>query len=342
MKLKYLLGISAIAFAGCALTSCDDDDTYDFVGNPNNLVYVNIAHDYPASMPKNSFGYTLYSTPVGTLLISSPSGMEYTVKSTKTAPQDLKVNLSIDPTMSVEGYNSFPEGHGLQIALEEQFVTIPKGSNISNSVAITIDDTNANWDLFTDGVYLLPIKITSVEGATASQEVPAAYVGVEVVKKSGMIDPDASTYSAKGTKIEDRSAWTATYSVPATGAGGDCTKNLFDGRTNTSAYRVNNHADKVNEEIITTIDLGKVYNISAVQFCYQGYYWYIKSGKIETSTDGVKFTDQGTISSFGMYQTTPCFNFFAPFAVRYVRLTSLSYHGGTGEGQYLSEFYAYE
>ena len=342
MKLKYILGLSAIAIAGCVLTSCNDDDNYDFVGNPNNLVYVNIAREYPASMPKNTFAYTIYSTPIGSIIASVPTDMTYTVKSTKNAPADIKVNLAVDPTMAVEGYKSFPEGHGLVVTLEESFVTIPKGTNTSNAIAVNIDDTNANWELFSEGTYLLPIRIASVEGAIGSQEVPAAYVGIDVVTKPGMLDPDASLYSAKGTQITDKSGWTATYSVTATGVSGDCTRNLFDGRTNNYAYLVFNHQDSYNEEVVTTIDLGKVYNLSAVQFCYYGWYYYIKQGKIETSTDGTNFIDQGTISDIPQWSTTPCFNFFAPFAVRYVRLTGISYHGGTGEGQVLAEFNAFE
>lgn len=55
MKTKYLLGICALAIGSVAMTSCGDDDTYDVVGNPDTLVYVNIAGDFPRECPRTHF-----------------------------------------------------------------------------------------------------------------------------------------------------------------------------------------------------------------------------------------------------------------------------------------------
>lgn len=341
MKTKYLLGICALAIGSFAMTSCSDDDKYDVVGNPNNLVYVNIAGDFPEGMPKNSFSYVIFHTPVGSIVKSEPGEIEIDVMCTKNAPTDMQVTLEVDPTMSVPGYATLPADAGITVTLESNTLTIPAGTNRSNGkVKATVNAANANWASLTEKAYLIPIKISSATGGVASQSmVGAAYVGVLTEVKTGMINPDAT--NVEGTQVTDKTGWTATYSVPATGEEGDCTTNLFDGNTRTRAYSIRNHADGVNEEIITTINLGKKYTFSSIQFNYYGGYWGIKDGTIETSENGSDWITQGTCT-WSRNPQSAVFTFWAPFQMQYIRLTSHSFHGGTGEGQYLAEFWGYE
>lgn len=340
MKLKYFLGVFAFALGATMLTSCDDDE-YDVVGNPDNLVYVNIAHDYPANMPKNTYAYTLYQTPVGPIVASEPGNIELYVYDTKKAGKDITATLELAPDVEVPGCAKFPENSGIVVTLSENTVTIPAGSNRSNSVMVNVDVTNANWELFTESAYVLPIKvIASSDGGKVSQDMNMAYIGVNVDKKDGMLNPDAN--SPVGTKITDTEGWTVSYSVPATGRGGECdTDVLFDDNQWSYAFFVANHADKVNEEVIVTVDMGKEHNINSCLFRYY-YNWYtIKDGTIYTSLDGVEYTEQGTLN-FSSNGINRYFVFWAPMKTRYIRLVSHSFYGGTGEGTAFSDFIAYE
>ncbi|WP_289755297.1 BT_3987 domain-containing protein [Muribaculum intestinale] len=340
MKTKYLLGICALAIGSVAMTSCGDDDTYDVVGNPDTLVYVNIAGDFPEGMPKNSFTYVLYHTPIGPVVMEEPGDIEIDVMCTKNAPSDMQVTLEVAPDMSVPGYATIPADAGITVTLASNSLTIPAGKNRSDDkIAVTVNTANADWSKLTEKAYLLPIRISSASGATPSRSVGCAYIGVLTDVKAGMVNESAT--QATGTQITDKTDWTASYYVPATGAGADCTDKLFDGNNNNYAYFVPNHADATNEEVITTFDLGKVYTLSSVQINYFGNYYAIKDGTIETSVDGEEWTVQGT-RTWSRLSRNCAFAFWAPFQMRYVRLTSHSFYGGTGEGQAMAEFWAYE
>ncbi len=340
MKLKYILGLSAMALACGALTSCDDDN-YDVVGNPNNLVYINIAHETPANLPKNTYNFDLAQTPAGPILVSEPGDVELYVQSTKNAPNDITVKLEVAPEIEVEGYEKFPENSGVVVTLPENTVTIAKGTNRSNSIVASVDFSNADWSKFDGKVYVLPIRISSVSnGGVASVEKNLAYVGVNVEHFDGMLNPKAT--SPVGTAITDYSGWTGSYSVPATNKGGTINMSrLTDNNRNTYPILVFNHADKVNEEVIIDIDMASEKTITGFMFRYYGIYYTIKDGTVYTSTDGVDYTEQGTLSwednGYERY-----FMFWEPTKTRYIRLVAHSFYGGTGEGQVVSDMIVYE
>lgn len=339
MKLKYLSAIG-VFLLGAAMTSCDDDN-YDVTGNPNNLVYVNIAHDYPANMPKNTFGFNVLHTPAGPMVTTTPGDILIDVACTKNAPTDINVNLAVDPTLQVAGYKTLPENSGVVVTLDEDFVTIPQGTTHSNTVAAHVDITNADWSLFENGVYLLPIKIESTNSGVPSSEIYCAYVGFNVESTEYMVNP-YSNYAVDGTMI-DPSAFSGTWSAPAIGRGGNLNANAWDDNNWSYVYFVSNHADKVNEETVLNIDMGAPYKVKGLKLQYY-YYWYtIKDAKLETSMDGVEYTDQGTIDySNDDNNFTRYVSFWSPVEYRYIRITTHSYYGGTGEGTAFADYIAYE
>ena len=346
MKLKYYAGLCMLALMGVALTSCDDV-TYDVVGNPDNLVYVNIAQDFPEGMPKNSYCYGLYQTPVGAILNTEPAEVLLYAQCTKIAPQDIEVTFKIDPTAKVEGYDPFPEdgrlevgfpdASGIGVALKEATVIIPKGSTQSNKIVANVNTANANWSAFTGTNYVLPIVISKVNGAIASDVMCQAYVGVQVDHKDGMINPEAT--SVPGTQISDFTGMTATYSAPAHDIMDRDISNVFT--SGSYVFYVRNHADKVNEEVIVNIDLGKTRKLSGLRMNYFGWYYSVKDCNILTSIDGVDFTDQGTIN-WSNFSRNRNIAFWAAYDMRYIRITTHSYYGGTGEGTALQSINLYE
>lgn len=321
----------------CAMTSCSDD-TYDVYGNPDNIVYLNIAHDYPANMPKNTFAYTVYRTPVGPFVVEEPGDINVDVMCTKNAPADIKVKLSIDPAMAVEGYAALPANSGLQIALDDEYVIIPKGSTRSNTAHVSINIDNVDWSLFTQDEYLLPIKVESVEGAVPSTELYCAYVGFNLDTKDGMINPNATSVS--GSKI-NASGFSGTWSAPDIGKTGTLGSSAFDDNRNSYPILVWNHADKVHEKVVMDIDMGAPYNVKGFKLQYYFSYYTIMDAEVETSLDGENYTNQGKVewsdNSYIRYIA-----FWAPMSYRYVRITTHSFHDGTGEGTVFSDYVAYE
>lgn len=339
MKKKHIYSFIALSAFMCAFTSCNDDDvTYDVVGNPDNFIYLKIDELAPNRVPQNTYAYSIWQTPIGPLVNSAPSDIQVYVRATKPSNKDITVNLALEPETTVEGFATFPANSGLGLALSNNTVTIPAGSTRSNSVSVNVNTAGANWAAFTQEAYILPIKVVSASEGVVSEQYNTAYIAVEVDVKEGMLN--TTTSSLSGTSI-NKSGFTATYSVPATGAGGDCTSRLFDNNNNNYCYVIYNHADKVQEEVITTIDLGQVYSVKGVNYRYYGNYYSISKGKIETSTDGSTWVDQGTMD-FPSNSNSRNFVFWAPFEFRYIRLTSNSFYGGTGEGQVLAEFTAYQ
>lgn len=337
MNIKYLSAIGALLLGACAMTSCSDD-TYDVYGNPNNIVYMNIAHDYPANMPKNTFAYTVYRTPAGPFVVSEPGDINIDVMCTKNAPSDIKVKLSIDPTTTVPGYAALPANSGLQIALDDEYVTIPKGATRSNAAHVSINIDNVDWSLFTQNEYLLPIKVEAVEGAIPSTEISCAYVGFNLDTKDGMVNP-ASTY-VSGTKI-NASGFSGTWAAPDINRSGNLGSGAFDDNTNSYAFFMANHADKCHEKIVLNIDMGAPYTVTGFKLQYY-YYWYtVIDAEVETSMDGVTYTNQGSIT-YNNDDYVRYIAFWAPLEYRYIRITTHSYYDGTGEGTAFSDYVAYQ
>lgn len=346
MKLKYYAGLCMLALMGGALTSCDDE-TYDVVGNPDNLVYVNIAQDFPEGMPKNTYCYGLYQTPVGAILNTEPAQVLLYAQCTKTAPQDIEVTFKVDPTAKVEGYDPFPEdgrievgfpdASGIGVSLKEATVVIPKGETRSNTIVANVNTDNANWSAFNGSNYVLPIVISKVNGAVASDVMCQAYVGVQVDHKDGMVNPEAT--SVPGTQISDFDGMTATYSAPALDIMDRAIPNVFT--SNSYVFYVRNHADKVNEEVTVNIDLGKTRKISGLCMNYFGWYYGVRDCQILTSVDGVDFTDQGSIS-WSSFSRNRNIAFWAAYDMRYIRITTHSFYDGTGEGTALQSINLFE
>lgn len=328
-----------MAFGAIAMTSCSDDE-YDVTGNPANLVYVNIANDYPAEMPKNTFAYTVYHTPVGPIVATTPENMVVTVMSTKNAPEDITVTLAVEPDLSVPGYAVLPENSGIKVSLAANTLTIPKGKNHSDGgVEVLVDYTNANWSVLTEKAYLVPVRITEATGAQASQEIGCAYVGVLTDVKDGMVNPAGGR--PDGQMVEDMSGWSGTWSAPGAGRGGALNGKAFDNDQWSYAFFCANHADKVNEEVILDFDLGKKYTSTGIMLRYYFIYYTVKDAQLETSLDGVDYTVQGNLewSDNGVERY---FKFWAPMEFRYIRVTTHSFYGGTGEGTAFSDLIVYE
>lgn len=338
MKLKhYLLASLAIAGALC-MSSCNDDDTYDVVGNPNNIVYMKLTQD------ANTFNYNLLHTPIGPKMTSAPDSIEVYVSCTKKSDKDIKVTFELDPTIVGEDAEALTPGmNGLSISMPNPTVTIPAGANTSTKTLVVVDYENADLAAFADGKYVLPIKVASATDAVPSEDLTLSlgYINLNVATTTQMVNPDSD--GQVGERITDYAKWTGTWEAPNAGVS---TTSLNMSKCNSNSqwnycFFRSNHADKCNEEVILNFDFGEVITVRGFLFRYY-YAWYtVKDLKLETSVDGVNYTDQGT-RTWDANTIERYMNLWAPMEVRYVRATTHSFYGGTGEGTAFSNFNAYK
>lgn len=339
-----------MALVAIATTSCSSDEVYDVYGNPNNLVYLNVKQQSPANMPANTFGYTVYHTPVGPILASQPGDINISVKSTKNAQADIVVNLELKPDMVVDGYDMLPADAGVVVSLPEEPLVIPAGKTVSNTVKVNVDLTNADLSKLVKPFYLLPIKVASASsnsgqalGVTTQNELNAFYVGITTDVKTGMVNTVSN--STVGTPLSDYSGMTIVYyqtEIDWSSPSLDLSK-LTDGNTYTYHYAISESNNSKYEEVIYKFDLGREIDLQCVQLIYYWSTYNIKDATVYTSLDGQNFTDQGTKDS-NDGSTTWNLSFYKPIKTRYlhVKTHSASLTGNWNNNQILTEVKFFE
>lgn len=168
---KYLLSAALLCGSMLGFQSCDDE-SYDVVGNPNNLVYFN---QRGTDGQANFYSFTADWTSVGA--VGDLVTLKVPVKTTRPADASMLVSAGVDNGL-VETYN---QEHGTAYAalsdntveFIKQSVTVPAGAMISaDSIEFTIPAEN--YIPLTERLYLLPVTIASVSG----NGVPSTQAGV--------------------------------------------------------------------------------------------------------------------------------------------------------------------
>lgn len=157
---KYILGL--LALLGLLGTQSCENESYDIVGNPNNLVYF-----VPSTSitPQNFFSFEVAWTSVGA--IGQDVIVKLPVKSTRRAEGVMKVHAEIDNSLvnlynSTHGasYNAFPDD---AYNMVKSIVTIENDQNMSeDSIEVTVP--LENFTSLDKREYLLPIRLTDVDG----------------------------------------------------------------------------------------------------------------------------------------------------------------------------------
>lgn len=300
------------------LTSCSDDEKYDIVGNPNNLVYFK-------ANAENTFKGTVIHTPVGDF---GDIAAKFPVRILRPANRDTRVTAIIDNTM-VAAYNQandtnyepMPES---AIDASQLSATILTGNTVAqDSIEVAIrPDALAS---LTAPAYLLPVRIAQVDGdGTASEERGFGYVIVETESKLIKTITDAS--EMPGTLIEAGADWTAEYSSgTAINAGELFDKDLANGpqlRTDADGGRTTT----------VVVDMQQQQQVKGMRLArYWMSYWggwyieeyYFSAVQIEISTDGQKWTEVGTAREADMPQADGYQHiaFYGAVPARYLRLT---------------------
>lgn len=335
MNIKHKLMIAGLSIlSAMPFASCSNEDTYDVVGNPDNLVYF-------ASGKVSR--YDVVHTPIGDF---STVAFKQSLKILRPTSMTTKVNVVADSSL-VSTYNSH---HGTAyLGLDPEYiqwikanVTFDKGDYESkDSIALALKAEALPH--LTGSTYLLPIRISSVDGnGTPSQERGIAYIIIDVSTK--MFKDISSKDDVAGTLITEYNNWTVKYN---TGTQSDAVQ-LFDGDlTNGTPLRTDG-ADGTSTTLL--VDMGKTIPVSGFRFAryYKSWYggwwyeqYYFSSIKIELSTDGTAWTEAGTITTQEMPQSDgyQYASFYGGVQARYLRL---SFDSGSSTVSSLAELGIYQ
>lgn len=222
------------------------------------------------------------------------------VRSTKAAPQDVKVTIDSDESL-VAAYN---EANGTDyelltgIDIQDLNITLKKGEYVSADTLRISHDLHE--DLMEKGTktYILPITITDFTGSLTKSEKATFYLFYNVTEVVGRVVKDYV-----GTEV-DRSGWTVTHN------GDDITRTA----TSSSGYRTIPTGDAI------IVDMGAMYDLKSfgVEFDWSISY-AAKSVSLYYSEDGENYTEAGEYFN-EFTQLNLIVEFFDVVHCRYVKI----------------------
>lgn len=309
VNLKYI-ALSFIAVAAFSLQSCSSDESYDVVGNPNNLFYIKASSS--TSSP-NTLSYQVVHTPVGDFGAFSA---QYPVLCTKPSSGNATVKAEIDNSL-IDAYNTkygtsykqFPAGI---LDISKMSVTMLKDS-CKGKDSITVSVSKDNLAKLTESSYIAPIRITSVEGAKGlGSKDGIAYL--IVTTQTRLLKNNVGSADMQGTLLTDYSGWTGTSDTGDANSFGEMFSNSdwsgwsFSNKTNTFVL------DMQKEQNLTGFRMMAIYASWNELFGYVG---------VAISNDGITFSDCGTIQKSEManekgYQYV---SFYGAMKCRYLKLS---------------------
>ena len=198
--------------------SCDDE-SYDVVGNPDNLIFV-----------KTNYSFDVSRSPMGG--VESVKGDEVLVQIPvyATRPVDSEVTVSADFDASlVEKYNATNSVE--YTAIDESLITWTRKTvkfaqgSYSASDVIEFSVSKENCAKLLEGSYVIPIRLTDSSSATISLNNRYSYT----VINCDYIYIDSEATEMVGTVLTDKSYW----EISSDDASADLS-NCIDGENSTS------------------------------------------------------------------------------------------------------------
>lgn len=288
-------------------TSCNDDETYDFPGDPMNRVY----------MKSITSDFTFIHTPI---LSASSLDLKLPVYVTGSHSGVIKATVSFDSSL-VDAYNlsngtdyeALPDN---ALIIENATVSVPAGEyHSSDSVHITVNE-DVLPQLRNESGYLIPLKVKNAEGnnVAVSTNMNCAYIPVSVNIKSGMINEDASSSDIQGALVEDRTGWSASLEESEGVTVSGDVQNLFDDDIS-SEWKLTSE-----QSFHVVFDLQKSYNVTAITALYSYYGWwnycsFSGDSKLEYSQDGIIWEELGNVPAY----VEESIILYAPVTMRYIR-----------------------
>lgn len=326
---KYFLGLLTVAGL-FSFQSCDDE-SYDVVGNPDNLIY------FPSKGQLDNVSaavetFTVVSTPVGYFgdEIYAKFGVSATRPMDGTATVTATIDNSLVETFNTENGTEYKTTSAA--VLQKASVSVGSGAYISSdSIEVVIPEDKYSG-LSEKGTYLIPVRLESTTRGKVTVTKNLAYVVVNLEEK--LIKEDAGSGDITGTKVSDRSVWTATTTDASVDE--NSIARIFDGNTGSGASFSNE------ENPIFTLDMHATNKVTALYFknsssSWGSYYNFSRIG-VELSTDGNNWTDAGTAAPVVENNTDQYIILYGAVPARYVRLSLQWSNGGGSWGYYYRTF----
>jgi len=303
MKIYYLL---ASLFLTMVFTSCSDDD--------KQAVY------FPEGLKPIGGVFSITDDAHEVKFVVSLAGADY-ITANKIADNNITISLEVDMSL-VDKYNDecgtsytpMPEG---SYAVPPSAV-IEKGRGTTDSIAVSIMAKD-KFDSFVP--YMLPVRISGIDGADAYKYQQVIYIAV-----SGVAD-------AENIPIYDRTNWSIidlSTEEPAEGGGNGLAQCVLDDKPGTYWHSKWAGGEPEPPHYIT-IDMGEavvLHGISLMNRYFEGDWaenghGQPKTIKVSISMDGETWTDNGSFSNLPIGEGQPFRKFFFNLynEARYMKIT---------------------
>lgn len=297
----------SLLLAASLLTSCSDDEKYDVVGNPNNLLYFSMAD---VSAPRT---FSIAKTPIGNF-----GGFEtqYPVFCTRNMAKETTVKAAVDNAL-VEAYN---EEHATEYAaIPDGVVDLTQAVAHFHAGAVAAYDSlrivvpDANLGALTEDAYLIPVRLDAVTGdGKGSEERGVLYLVLTLTEQ--LVNERAQVSDLRGTMISTdvMTTWTEASGLQLSRLGDD-------NRATTWARGTR------------TIDMLQTYKVSGLKLLTRYENGTFSQGvTLEISTDGSDWQEIGTLTT--MPRDDDDYQYFILYGgvpARYLRIT----YGATTLGE---------
>ena len=318
-NIKYIaLGIIA---AVLSFQACSDDEHYDVVGNPNNLVYFKSMGDATATC-------TVTHTPVGEF---GEVNAKFSVAIQRAASRDTKVTAVVDNslintynTQHNTEYKAVPDG---VVDAQKLSVTIAKDT-VGSKEQIEVSIPSTAFAQLTEQAYLLPVRLSSVEGdGTASGQRGTAYVIINTQTK--LIHTGVAADDMPGTLMSDYSGVTASYTAGGTV---DNIAQLFDGNLENGVF------DLGTEQKVIGLRMARYYKSYYGGWWYDGYYF--SHLDMQYSADGSTWNDMGSVDEADMVKSGG-YQYLALYGAVPMRYLKIQFKSGSSSVSSLAELGIY-
>lgn len=314
---KYLLSISLLIISMISFQSCDEE-SYDVVGNPDNLIFV-----------KTNYSFDISRSPMGG--VESVEGDEICVKipvfATRPVETEVSVTADFDASL-VEKYNTansveYNAIDGSLINWSKKTVTFLPGSYVAaDSIEFSIPKENCVNLL--DETYVIPIRLTDSSDCTLSLNNRYSYTVVNC--KFVYLDSDAT--EMVGTELTDKSSW----SISSDDSSADVSK-CIDGENSTFA--------SFSVAPTITIDLSTVKNVRSASVYTTGDFWGTLSNlSWSVSSDGEDWTNLCELSYPSTIDNAYSMVLLSAVEARYLRF-NVEWSYGSWYGRDLGEINVY-
>ena len=323
--LAGLLCLGNLLFTGCE----DMEYAKTINGTSSTRVFINTGKGYGLTNYMGSID--IMHTAIGSYGEETP--LKAYVYLSGTAKSNVTVTLGYDASL-VAAYNqtngtqykAIPGGVPFEIGqwiapteetegsinLNSTVLTIPQGASRSNEqLAILIPESS--YTQLTEGPYLIPVRITDVQGAELANNegLDRMYVLVNTGTESNAAYYATSMAEAGGSSITDKSKWS--IELDTDGEYDEMKlEQMIDG-DNTSLF-----SSSGARPAVFTINLGEIRSVTGVQFF--GNY----AGNITPTDFDLYVSENGTdyikIGTFGTTAINQCYVFYGATQAQFVRL----------------------